>query len=615
MGAATLRNFIDVHISANQPDKNYSTQHLLRTNGTTEYAYLHVQRPFPLGAWVVSAKLRLHAGEAGTSRTMSLTRIAVPVTLTRITYNQMPAVTGAAASVTQVAVKDGLFEFDVTSHMRDVSAGAGWYGWRLSSSAASLLRFWSSNSIGGFHPVLEVAWSDAPRQPSGLSPAGNLAVSLSLPTLSYVFTDVSGDTTLAAHRVQMHTEPITSGTPLFDSGEVATDAPVMDLAATAAPAVPLNATRWWRAQAKDGAGLWSSWSPWVQWQRRAKPTVTITYPVHNSIVETPTPTVTWTVTGSNAVQTAYRVDVLDNLRRVVYTSGKVAAAATRAHAIPAGVLKRDDAKYYIRLLVWDGFARVGIPGDPTYREAANHVTFDRDGSLTPITGFTAAPTPDHTGVQLEWARASAPANGWVIVRDGEVVHVIDDPADASTGGTGYAWVDYTGHPRRAHTYEVAPIIGNTAGKGGPEATAATEPVGVWLLDPDSGVRVSLTNTGDDLRWDMGETSTVHNPLGERAPVLITQALRGYEGHVSGTLFTQPLWDPKRGGLSAQQARDAFLALKERPGKTLRLIAQDQNLPVVAWNLRVSPNPVGPNVAFAASFDFAQVSEFDYTPDL
>lgn len=606
MGKATLRNFIDVHVRSDYPTRNFSTPGLLRVAAGAELAYLFAPRPFPLGATVTSAKLRLFSRDpVGTSVTLSLGQVAARTTLTRVTFDTMPALKGTPVSVTRTSPPwDALWEFDVTAHMQQVAAGEAWYGWRVASSATQLLRLYSADSGAAFRPELVVEWADNPSPPSTLAPSANRAVSIASPLLKFDFTDVSGDTTLAAVHVQVNGSPITTGTPAFDSGARGSTVPELDLAAVGYAGLAVGASAYWRVKVQDGADLWSSWSDWVQWSRVAKVAVAITSP--GAVVSDPEPVARWTVTGGT--QSAYQVIVYDGVMRVLWHSGKVASSAARSHAIPAGVMRRDDGRYFVRVRVWDTIAREAVPGDPTYVQETLAVHFDRDGSLTPITGFTATPNGDQTGMTLAWNRAVTPER-WVVLRDGDVVSVLSPTGFAAPGG-GWRWTDYRADPRRTHVWEVAPVINGVTGKAGPLMTGQLAATGVWLADPTSGERFVLYN--ESLTWGYGEQSTVHEPLGARAPVLITQGMRGHEGAVSGRLADSP---PMHGTKTAQERRDAVLALKERPGRTYRLILADQNIPVVVWGINVSPAPAGDKVGFDVGFSFAQVGEYDYDPDL
>ena len=582
MGQAAVRSFTDSHIRKDLPAQAFSISALLRVSGSGRadqgHAFLWCPRPFPLGAVITSATLRLHSRDPlGIAATLRAERVVEQFTVTAATWDRQPAVTTAgAATATRASVPwDAPWVFDVTAHMQAIAAGQAWWGWRISTStAAALLRLYSADHSSELRPELVVEWSDQPSAPTGLSPSANRAVSVQRPRLEFTHSDVSGDTSLAKVGVQINPTPITTGTPEF-STEVTTSVPVVEPADLSAWAgVAVNGSRWWRVRAQDGAGMWSDWSDWAQWQRRAKPTVTITSPANDSVVENPEPTVTATLTG--ATLSAYELIVWDGTRtRVRYSTGRVTASGTSISVgLPAGVLAHDDGRYFIDLRAWDSYARAPQPGDLPYVTATAAVHFDRDGSLSPVT-LGLVPTADQVGMELTWTRDVDPGR-WAILRDGEIITVVESgpyvagewslPLNDFTIFTddtalysdqGWRWVDWTCPPRRDVTYEVAPIVGGVAGKGTP-VTGRLAPVGVWLVRPQTGERVMVTNDDVPSGWGMVEQSTPHLPLGARKPVLVTQGMGGYQGSTRGEL----------GDLSRFRldGRDAT-AQQQRAGKT------------------------------------------------
>lgn len=615
MGQAIVRSFTDGTVLEANPDRVFYQHVLLRAqnaSGARARAYLYTAPPFPPGAFIQSAKLIVQTQKASSlGTTLSVQMVSEPFVMSQNTWNNQPAVSGSIISVTKGAIPaEQVWEFDVTAHLRLVSQGANWYGWRLTSSRLDeMFSIFADDGGLSKRPRLEVEWADYPNAPANLSPSAKRIVSVSHPVLRYDFNDVSGDTTLAASRVQIIVGPEPVGTA-WDSGAIPTSVPEINLADTSFPGLSIGQVAWWRVTAQDGAGLWSDWSTWLYdwagWERRAQPTVNITSHTSGGIVEDPTPTVTWSFSGGSGTQGAYQLSVFSIPRRnTLWTSGKISSSSTRAMTIPPGILKSDDTEYVLHLRVWDTYAREATPGDPPYVVSERRVTFDRDGSLTPVTGLTATPVNEGSAVKLTWSRATAP-NRWAMVRNGTVVAVFD-AADLSVPG-GYEWVDYTANPRRNLTYEAAPIIGNTTGKNGPEVSVYLEPEGVWLTHPDTGDCVVIWETGDDLGWTMGEDSQVHIPLGGRTGVKLTQGMRGYEGHVTGTLESS-------NGRTAQDFRDQFLRFKETPSDEFRLIAQDQNIPVTILDGFVSPYPIRDEVRFSTGFYFTQSGEFDFDPEL
>lgn len=625
---------LDGHVRKDLPDQAFHVSGLLRVSGSGRadegFAHLYVPPPFPLGAVILSAKLRFRSRDPiGIAATMRTERIAEQYTLSEATWNSRPGVVaGSARSDSHAAgtiTWDAQWEIDVKPDMVAVSAGEPWWGWRLSTStAAAILRVYSSDSGSDLRPELEVSWSDQPSAPTGLTPSGGQVVSVSRPVLAYVFTDVSGDTALAATRVQINTTPVQSGTVEWD-GTVATSDPVVDLAATSYPGVGLGASKYWRCTAQDGAGLWSDWSPWALFRRVALPTVIITAP--SATHSDPTPTVRWSVTGGT--QASYRVELFNPSRsRRWYNSGRIMSSSARAHQVPAGVLRTEDEQVLYVVTVWDDQPRVGTPDDPVTVEATRLATLVRDSSLTPVS-LAMYPTEDEVGMVLTWTRPADPGR-FAILRDGQIIDVVDSADVAMPGGwvlpltrytellettplafdLGWTWTDWTADPRRDHTWEVAPVVDGVTGRG-PVITGRLTPIGVWLVRPQTGTRVMITNDDTPGGWGMIEQSTSHLPLGARRPVLVTQGMGGYQGAVSGELTGLEHRRPP--GPTSQEQRDTFLRLKELQGATLRLVLADYNLPVQCWNMTVSPAMAGPHLRYAVGLEWAQVAGWDFTP--
>lgn len=611
MGTATLKGFKDAHVYASHPDRSFNQHTYSVVQDGAALAYIGMNsRPYPRGATILSAKLVMFSVDNYTSGSVQIQvgQLAERRDFDRMTWNDRPdLLTGTSVSVTKnnpTALTR--WEWDITDFAQALSDGAPNYGLRIRSYGTERVRFFSVDAGAvDYRPFMTFEWADNPDAPSVLSPSANRAVSIAKPVLRCDFTDVSGDTSLAAIQVQIHTSN-TWTSPSWDSGEVATTVPELDLNTTSYPGITAGTSRWWRVRVKDGAGLWSAWSDGAQFSRVAKPTVSITYPTDGGTTEQPSPIITWTTTN----QVAYHVAVytaegaVPDGSTVLYSSGKIASTSARTHEVPVGVLAQDDEDYVVRVRVWDNVARESTPGDPVFIQDVHTTTFDRDGSLTPVTALVGTPTLDEVGMTLTWSRSTTPGE-FAIIRDGRVVTTLA-PADVSTGGTAYAWTDYRATPRRPHVWEVAPVVNGDAGKGGPTVTDTLEPEGVWLVHRQSGDRVRFEN--EDLgSWSMPEQSTSHTPLGGRRPVLITQGMGGYHGTITGSLLDE------RDGPTAQEKRDVLLELKANPGRTHWLVLQDQNIPVTTWNISVTPAPVGDDVGFVASFEFAQVSEFDYTP--
>lgn len=609
---------LDSYVRSDFPDQSFATNTLLRVLGGTAPAprilsYLWGVPPdMPRGAQVLEATLTLTQQYDQTGgRTLTVHRVGEKFDVQRVTWNTIPQVVGQdSVSVTKGGPipRGTKWVVDVTSHMQAIANGEPWWGWRLSTSSSIQppLAFHSSEAAESLRPVLRVRWTAAPQAPRALTPGHDQVVAVPRPVLRWEHIDVVGDTSLMSVRVQINSAD-SWASPAWDSGEVPFTLPQLDLNAAGYGGIPSGGTVWWRAQQRDGAGLWSAWSDAVRITYKPPVTLTITQP-STPTVEQVAPTVSWDVTGG--AQTAWRVLVyrLPSLVEV-WDSGRRAGTA-KTTQIPATAFYRDDRSYRVEVRVWDDQQRVATPGVPVWRSATFDFIRDQDGSLTPPTGLTAATDRDQVAVTLSWRRATAP-EGWVITRDGGVIaHV--DAADVAGPEGSSVFVDYGARPRVPHVYGVAPVIN---GKVGPPLTLTTDadllhPEGLWLVDPADGQRVMLHGDGIG-EWGLAEQTTVHEPLGAPQVVPVYRALGGARGSLSGELMdTEYGVETRR---TAAEWADAWLDLRARPGRTLRLVGADRNIPVVLWGMTEAPAPVGEHMMSTVAASWCQVGEHEGGP--
>lgn len=509
-----------------------ATRLTVASGGSSRYAYLYFNRPFPLGVTVLSATLRLfqQGVAAGGSRILTAQRVGAKWTESTLAWSNKPAATGAtAASAAQGnGGTDGrVWEIDVTTLMQTVADGAAWYGLRVTADVSTVLYLFSSEA-DDFNPQLEIEWSDAPDVPSVLSPSNGRAVSIARPTLRFDFTDNSGDTTMQAYQVQINTSTDFT-TPLIDTGTVASNLPEHTLTTD----TPASTVRYWRVRVQDGAGLWSDWSEVQSFTRTAKPTVTIDSPA--GFMSEATPPILWTVTG----QTAYQVFITDpvDTATVLWTSGKVTSTDDSV-TVPASAGLAPGGEYGLTVRIWDAVDRESTPGDPIYTDESTTFTFDLTSGVAPVTALvvtTADGSPDAT---VTWTSATAP-DSYTIVLDGETYEATVDPADVLVSGTSYSYLLVGAAPRTAHTLSVLRVVNGETSDDNLEESFETAPEGLWISTLDGLHKVSLANEqGSDrspVTFSASELSVVRKPLGATNPVLITQAVFGADGAASGTL--------------------------------------------------------------------------------
>lgn len=607
---------LDSYVRSDFPDQNFSTNSLLRAQAgaapaTRMLSYLWGVPPdMPKGAQVVEAYLELTQQYDQTGpRKATLHRVAEPFDVKRVTWNTIPSIVGSDSVSTTSAgatVRGEKWTFDVTAHMQAVANGEDWHGWRLStdSSATPPMTFWSADApLAENRPVLRVRWTAAPQAPRNLTPGPGQVVAVPKPVLRWEHIDIVGDTSLTGVRVQINsTDAWTS--PAFDSGVVDSSLPQLDLKKTAYAGLPTTGWWWWRAQQRDGAGLWSAWSPAVRISHVPPMTLTITSP--SGVVEDVSPRVTWTTSG---VQTAYRVILYTKGLKPVWDTGRV-PGGVKAIQIPAEKLWRQDRQHRVEVRVWDDQPRVATPGVPVWRSATSDFTPDKDGSLTPPSGLTVTADGDQIAAVLTWRRDTAP-DGWVVTRDGITVAHLDHYDVVGAEGA-CSWVDYSPRPRVSHVYEVYAVLNGRVGASVATTTEADllTPTGLWVVDPTDGQRVVVLGDGIG-DWSLADQTTVHEPLGSPGQVPVYHALGGARGTISGELHsTRHAYGTER---TAQEWVDAWLALRERQGRVMRLVGVDRNLPVVLWGMTERPTPYGPTLASAVQASWCQVGEHDGGP--
>lgn len=506
------------------PNTNFESALTMRaqhsTSGALQYSYFFANRPFPLGATILSARIEAsqRGASTGGSRTQAVRPVTGPWQSDTVTFNRQPSFAESpAATVTLGNGPDGrIWPFDVTAATQLIADGAPYFGWRLSSDNTTLIHMYGWRS-GENAPRWIVEYSVDPDTPSQLIPANGQAVSLARPTLVFGYAGI-GENAVSAVQVQMNEDTAAFDSPDHDSGEVAATEHQYPVPFDIDP----DAIWFWRVRVKNAAGEWSDWSEPVEFTRVVKPALAIVSPAESpdNVVTDPTPPFAWELDGD---QTAYRVIVDGDLGpRQSWDTGRVAADTNVVTYPSTRAPIRPGHPYQLIVRVEDDVDRVATPGDPVWIEAVREFTFARVDTVAPPTGLAVNVVREDPRVGLSWSRGEMP-DRWAIMRDGETVAVVD-AAEVHAGGTSYEYVDRFASPRSEHTWSVAAIVNGETSDDNPTATGTTAPVGIWLMTTDGEHAICLG--GDRLEMEPQEVYGLKHPLGGGNPILITQGIFG-----------------------------------------------------------------------------------------
>lgn len=600
-----LRNPVDTHAASLNASRNWAGNRKLRIESGAAYAYLFFNRTFPLGATIVSATLRVYTASVWNSTpTLTVRRVGERWGVNRLNWNNRPAIVGPAFTKSQSsAAVDQEWAIDVTQMMQNVADGGIWFGLRIDTTDTGTNKYlWSSNGPADTRPQLEVVWSAAPQAPTSLTPSGSQVVGISKPILRFDFTDSRGSTALAAVQVQIDPNGNWT-TPAFDSGTVTATEPELDLSTTAYAGLTAGQETRWRVRVQDGAGLWSEWSDVVRFRRDNKGTLSITNPAAapNDFVSEWTPPIIWSLTGET--QKAWRVFVTpaDEPGTRLHDTGWNKGADT-SWTLPKGVLE-DDSRYRVVVRVRDSKDRTHTPTDRAYTQAEREFDFREDPTPNPVANLTVANLLPRPWAELTWTRSTAP-DSFTIKRNGRVIETGIDPADVLVSGTTYKFTDRDARPYRTHTWVVQATVNGKTSQNNPSVSEKLQTQGIWLYDHDRNIEVFIAGR-DEGAWAMGEEATTHNPVGSSKGVRITQAMRGFEGQVSGLLVDHA-------GKTAEAWENNLWKIKERPGRVVTLTLGNEAFRCVVGNIVSAPTASVP-ASKRVSFDFWQVGRLPFDP--
>lgn len=605
MAEQTIRRGQNAMVQSSRPTANLSTLGYPSVASLARYVFLSMPVTGIAGQTVVSAILSPRFRGAIASQQLAVQPVAASWAVDKITWANQPGVRASSATKTTGVVADGArTDIDITALVQQIANGDPHYGWRIATTGTAF--FYGFATIDSW--VLTVETSDAPQTPVSLEPEG--VVSLQKFVIRTDFTDYGGSTTQSAIQVQV--DPDATAPYAFDSGEVATTAPELDLATTAYAGLSGGATTQWRVRVKDTDGYWSGWSDWATVTRVTKPTLILDAPT-GGVLYDPTPTIQAHLSAGNLA--GWSVMITDGADRTVirYSSGQQPAPSPASGALALTIPERNADRvvvfpragnYQIRLRAWDRTDRVqGGPTDPPYIELWTTVGFSADGAVTAPTSLTATSPAASPRVLLTWTRGGT-ADGWVIERDSNVIARLQ-PDDVTVNAGTYTWTDGDASPNETHTWSVRAVTGGHQGS----ARTVTDLVpvnGVWLLSVHGDVVLDGTGVDNIRRADRRAT---YKLPGRPDDVDIIGALEGLSGAYQGSIQRTP----DRATEAALDADRLILRkIRRDPTTPVRLAYGTSSVPVLLRNLSVttSPDYQENNRQHLVSFECFQCGDFE-----
>lgn len=599
----------DAWVGASHPDANHGGAPWWRLSAGGQFGLLRMQFTVPRGATVTSATLKLHAKGSFPAQTLTARRFSDSFNERHVTWNNAPGTTGTNATVTTAALADGdPISLDVLDHVQSIAMGAKNYGWKVTTDdATDSSRIYGLDG-GKFQPQLVIEYAEKPGIPTGIVPSDGSVCSDPAPTITYDYNDVTGEG-MAAQRVMC--DPAGNfTTPAFDSGWVDATEPEFDLSASTFTAMTEDATMQGQIQVRGNDGGESDPSDVFEWTYKAQVNVTLGSPsAATPNVFEPTPPVTATLDKPAA---AYEVRITrqDDHTHVLYNSHKVPAngATTLSHTIPkkwrGNRVLRDDIGYALNWRVWDQeTARQATPGHPIFGFAWVDFTADTDAAVAPVDSLTVEQDGITPWVILTWTRSSAP-DSWVIRMDGHVVESDILPADVLVSGSTYQWRFKGASPRKAHTFHVRAVVNGRSSPNGPAATITTQPVGMWIIDPDT-YKAAVIFGDDPGSMSQPDLASLYTTL-SGLPRRVVTGKQGLQGQMTGVLVDALGQDPA--------TNEATLwSFAETPDKEFQIILADVSIPGWFGDLNIFPTPDtnGDQIVKGVSFSFGQTGDFPF----
>lgn len=607
----TLNNATDVYVTSRRPKltRNATSKLLISSggDGNTQRAFLFFSLPFPFGSTVLDSKFRLTQSDAVTgSVTLTVQAVTGRWNAGKINWDNQPSTT----TTNQVSLTKSnpgaatLWEFDIDGIIQAASTSGVWWGLRVTSNLTGATRFYSAQSSSTARPELEATWTNIPQPPENPSPAGGRAVSVTKPIVYFTADDDTGNTDISAIQIQYKAsntgfDSITGfSSPSYDSGSQAASAPMLDTSAITSPVAPAltGTVTYWTARYQDAAGVWSAWMDPESMRYVALPAATLDNPPSATpVVNDATPPVLWTMTGMTAYK--FTVALASDPNTILYNSGKV-TTTTDDSSIPSKVLTKLNTDYVIDLYLWDNVSREKNGSNQVFVRITRTFQYQASGSVTAPSSVTATAVTGFPWVDITWTRASAP-DEFTILRDGEVIDANILSSLLSTGGTSYSYRDKLANPRESHVWSVQAVVNSVASNKADSSSFATRVIAPTMMELDGSNPVMFLSPAVDPQ--LVSIQEVQQPV-NADPVLLTQFLGGFTGHLEGIFSDNAL-----PGVTARQMRNIFKKWKRNPGNSYILYLVDEAMTVVPYNMTYRPRAKSGNtVIYDIAFDFFEV---------
>lgn len=536
---------------------------------------------------VTVGKLRVRVKGTLAGQTWTFTPADERLKMREINSGNEPTLrTGEAVTTVTGAKTDGQYvEINIQAYLQTLADGAKNFGFRLSTSSGAENRIYGTESKhknDTWELVYEIA--ERPDAPTNLSPNGGI-VSTNKPVLSSDFRDPGGESKILAS-LQVQIGHLSGATFIsdWDSGEIATTRPRLNLAGTAYSGLPEGTEKLWRMRHKDAAGYWSPWSDPASVTYDIPVTITATNPLAGLVYDC-SPTLGISVT--DGVVKAYRLQIFKTNRigTLLYDSKKRDGndATAVSHRVPfrdpetRKRILRDDEEYIYRWRVWDNNNREATPGRPEYVELTGTFTVDDDVAQVPPNQLQASQVLTTTGegtprVRLTWTIPGGYAEGYVVRRNGRRIARLEvDEVEIDAGNTLASWVDDGARPNVENQWTVQAIYDGKQTTKSPHAVFTPIVNGVWLFNEDTEAVL------DGIELD-GLTATdkraTHELLNAPYDVDIIYALRGVGGTYTGTFGSSK-------GRNWEATYNALMTLRALPDVELRLAYGTVSVPIYA----------------------------------